>query len=104
MRFVTVLVGAGLLWSPWTAQALAAPGAGHAYCGVDRASGLGVTAARGVPCGVALQVAAAYTKGWRTEVRAAGARWRCGERQGDPDPYQACADVHSGGRVVTLVS
>ncbi|MGV9357081.1 hypothetical protein [Streptomyces misionensis] len=104
LRIVTVLVGAGVLWSPGAAQALAAQGTGYAYCGVDRASGLGVMAARSVPCGAALDVAAAYTKGRAAEVHAAGSRWVCRERQGDPDPYQSCADVRSGDRVVTLVS
>ncbi|MET8611894.1 hypothetical protein [Streptomyces misionensis] len=103
-RIVAVLVGAAMLCLPGAAQAVAAQGTGYAYCGVDRASGLGVMAARSVPCGAALEVAAAYTKGRTAEVRAAGSRWVCGERQGDPDPYQVCADVRSGGRVVTLVS
>ena len=38
------------------------------------------------------------------EVGAAGARWKCGERQGNPDPYQACVEVKGSGRVVTLSS
>ncbi|WP_143070929.1 hypothetical protein [Streptomyces malaysiense] len=102
-------VAVALLSVPGAGTAVAARGAGVRYCGADPASGLGVLAGGRVSCGVALKVAAAYTKVWHgspagAEVRAAGARWKCGERRGDPDPYQACVEVRDSGRMVTLSS
>ncbi len=102
-------IGIGLLCVSGGGTAVAAQGASVRYCGADPVSGLGVLAGKGVTCGVARQVAAAYTKVWHgaptgAEVRAAGARWKCGERRGNPDPYQACVEVKGSGRVVTLSS
>nr|WP_285562289.1 hypothetical protein [Streptomyces hygroscopicus] len=107
-RVAVGVVGTGLLCVSGGGTAVAAQGASVRYCGVDPASGLGVLAGEGVACGVAMRVAAAYTKVWHgsagADVQAAGARWKCRERQGDPNPYQACVDVRDRGRVVTLSS
>lgn len=102
-------IGIALFCVPGGGTAVAARGAGVRSCGADPASGLGVLAGKRVTCGVARQVAAACTKVWHgarggAEVRAAGARWTCGERRGNPDPYQACVEVKGSGRVVTLSS
>ncbi|MFH8340352.1 hypothetical protein [Streptomyces sp. AM6-12] len=108
-RVAVGAIGLGLLCVSGGGTAVAAQDAGTRYCGADPASGLGVLASEPVTCGAALQVAAAYTKVWHgaaagAQVRAAGARWACGERQGNPDPYQVCVEVRDGGRVVTLSS
>ncbi|MEU6460895.1 hypothetical protein [Streptomyces sp. NPDC046976] len=108
-RVLVGAIGIGLLCVFGGGTAVAAPGASVRYCGADPLSGLGVLAGERVTCGVARQVAAAYTKVWHgapagAEVHAAGARWKCGERRGNPDPYQACVEVKGGGRVVTLSS
>ncbi|MQY34649.1 hypothetical protein SRB17_26190 [Streptomyces sp. RB17] len=81
-----------------------------AYCGTDKASGLAVYTTQDVPCAAALQVAAAYTKSSynassaTVDVRAAGSTWKCQERQGDPNPYQACVDTRDNTRLITLSS
>ncbi|MEW2618764.1 hypothetical protein [Streptomyces sp. NPDC048106] len=107
-RVVTGALGVGLLCVTGAGPAVAAQDASARYCGADPATGLGVLAGQGVACGAAMQVAAAYTKVWQgtsgAEVQAAGARWKCGERQGDPNPYQLCVDVRDSGRAVTLSS
>ncbi|MFF7972770.1 hypothetical protein [Streptomyces sp. NPDC007905] len=80
------------------------------FCGVDGASGLGVSAAPNVPCATALRVAAAYTEvrhgpgDASVHVRAGGATWTCQERQGDPNPYQECLNTGDSGRRVVLSS
>ncbi|WP_333779241.1 hypothetical protein [Streptomyces sp. IBSBF 3136] len=107
------LVGAVVLGLSGAVPAVAVPdGAARAvrFCGVDRATGLGVSAGRDVPCAAALGVAAAYTGVWQraggasVEVHAGGSTWACRERQGDPDPYQECLDAGHGGRRVLLTS
>ncbi|MBL1105266.1 hypothetical protein JK361_11815 [Streptomyces sp. 5-8] len=87
-----------------------APDRKPAFCGTDKASGLAVWAAEKKSCATAVRVAAAYTKVWRgsagtsVEVRAAGAAWKCRERQGDPNPYQECVDTSDSSRWVRLSS
>jgi hypothetical protein len=107
------LVGAVVLGlSAAVPAGAAADGAARAvrFCGVDQATGLGVSAGRDVPCTAALGVAAAYTGVWRraggasVDVHTDGATWTCRERHGDPDPYQECLDVNDGGRRVLLTS
>ncbi|WP_317443560.1 hypothetical protein [Streptomyces collinus] len=108
------LVGAVVLGlSGAVPTAVAAPdGAARAvrFCGVDRTTGLGVSAGRDVPCAAALGVAAAYTRVWQraggvpVDVHTDGATWTCRERRGDPNPYQECLDVNDGGRRVLLTS
>jgi hypothetical protein len=112
-RTVAGLLGAAALCLAVPAQAFTDTGTDRKptrYCGTDRASGLGVSATGNVPCATALQAAAAYTKVWHgtkgapVEVRAAGATWKCQERQGDPDPYQVCVDTQDNTRLVLLSS
>lgn len=108
-RVVVGAIGIGLLGVSGGGTAVAAQGASVRYCGADPASGLAVFAGKGATCGVAMRVAAACTKVWHgaptgARVRAAGVVWKCGERRGDPDPYQACVEAKGGGRVVTLFS
>ncbi|MFD9098475.1 hypothetical protein [Streptomyces collinus] len=112
------LLGALVLGLSGAVPAVAAPdgaapeGAARAvrFCGVDRVTGLGVSAGRDVPCAAALGVAAAYTRVWQraggaaVDVHTDGATWTCRERRGDPDPYQECLDVNDGGRRVLLTS
>ncbi|MFG2608333.1 hypothetical protein ACGFT2_33000 [Streptomyces sp. NPDC048514] len=112
MRTAAVLMGTAALCLAAPAQSFADSGTApkSAYCGTDRSSGLAVSASGSVPCAAALQAAAAYTKVWQgragrpVEVRAAGVTWECRERQGDPDPYQACVDSKDHTRLVTLSS
>ncbi|GGU73439.1 hypothetical protein GCM10010260_01450 [Streptomyces filipinensis] len=113
MRTAVGLLGAAAFCLAVPAQPSAdtgAPPKSSPYCGTDRATGLGVSARGNVSCATALQVAAAYTEVWRgtagapVQVRAAGAVWKCRERQGDPDPYQQCADTRDDTRLVTLTS
>ncbi|WP_251093547.1 hypothetical protein [Streptomyces sp. Caat 7-52] len=91
-------------------HAFAGPDRKPAFCGTDKASGLAVWAAEKKSCATAVRVAAAYTKVWRgsagasVEVRAAGAAWKCRERQGDPNPYQECVDTSDSSRWVRLSS
>ncbi|AGS69814.1 hypothetical protein [Streptomyces collinus] len=112
------LVGAVVLGLSWAVPAAAAADgtapqeAARAvrFCGVDRTTGLGVSAGTDVSCGAALGVAAAYTRVWQraggapVDVHTDGATWACRERRGDPDPYQECLDVNDGGRRVLLTS
>ncbi|MER6735030.1 hypothetical protein [Streptomyces puniciscabiei] len=107
------LLGAAAFCLAGSAQAFAHTGVHSdttSYCGTDRATGLAVSATKGVPCATALQVAAAYTKVWHgtegapLEVRAAGVTWKCQEHQGDPDPYRQCATTQGDKRLVTLSS
>ncbi|MEU2392832.1 hypothetical protein [Streptomyces sp. NPDC007369] len=114
---VAGLLAAAVLWpaapgtalAPVSARETATP-APSVFCGTDAASGLGVSADRAGSCGVALQVASAYTRilhrtrGAPAELRAAGATWVCRERQGDPNPYQECRDTGGSGRRITLTS
>ncbi|MGW1910438.1 hypothetical protein ACWCQS_06715 [Streptomyces sp. NPDC002076] len=111
---LAVLLGVAAMCLSVPAQAFAGSGTNDhkpsAYCGTDKASGLGVSAPENVPCAAALQVAAAYTKTWHdassttVEVRAAGSTWKCQERQGDPNPYQVCVDTRDNTRLITLSS
>ncbi|MGW4568598.1 hypothetical protein ACWEN3_41700 [Streptomyces sp. NPDC004561] len=113
MGIIGGLLGATMLCLSVAGQAFAGGGvaqARSAVCGTDSATGLGVSAAGDVDCGAALSVAAAYTKVWRSasgapvDVRAAGAGWKCQERQGDPNPYQECVNTSDSGRRVMLTS
>ncbi|MFI9251466.1 hypothetical protein [Streptomyces sp. NPDC053069] len=112
-RTIAALLAAAAFCLAVPAQTSAGTGAPRTptpFCGTDRASGLGVSATENVPCAGALRAAAAYTKVWHgtkgapVEVRAAGATWKCQERQGDPNPYQQCVDTQDDTRMVLLSS
>ncbi|MES4891363.1 hypothetical protein [Streptomyces sp. NPDC096012] len=112
MRTAAVLLGTAALGLAAPAQSFAGSGTASkaAYCGTDQSSGLAVSATGNVACATALQAAAAYTKVWQgkagkpLQVRAGDATWECQERQGDPNPYQACVDSQDKTRLVTLSS
>lgn len=111
---VAVLLAAAALCLSVPAQAFAGFGTNDhkasAYCGTDKASGLGVSTSENVPCAAALQVAAAYTKtrhnvsSTTVVLRAAGSTWKCQERQGHPNPYRVCVDTRYSTRLIMLSS
>jgi hypothetical protein len=113
MRRTAGLLAAAALCLAGPAQAFADAGGSPkptTFCGTERANGLAVWATENVPCDTAQKVADAYTKVWHgtkgapVEVRAAGATWKCRERQGDPNPYQECVDTRDHTRLVALAS
>ncbi|MET9801404.1 hypothetical protein [Streptomyces sp. NPDC006368] len=61
-------------------------------------------------CGTAHRVADAYGKAVEVKYRKVvtlhvdDARWKCRERQGDPNPYTECVNLKDRGEKVQLVS
>ncbi|MRH89420.1 hypothetical protein GFY24_18535 [Nocardia sp. SYP-A9097] len=61
-------------------------------------------------CPTALLVATTYTQerakktGGDFAIQVADMRWVCGERQGDPNPYQECASQNESADKVRLLS
>ncbi|WP_330179023.1 hypothetical protein OHB26_21240 [Nocardia sp. NBC_01503] len=94
------------------AASQALPGQEAVPCGTGP-NGLAVVTltAKGTDfCATAIQVATTYTQE-RTKkadgdlaIEVADMRWVCGERQGDPNPFQECASQNESADKVRLLS